>query len=61
MIEPKILKRTIDSNSSTDHTSSNHMKSFRGGETDIDLICRSDKILVPKVLQKYVLNWYHTS
>ena len=54
------LKRTIDSSSSTDHTSSYHTKSFRGGGTDIDLICRNDKIVVPKVLQKYVLNWYHT-
>ena len=36
------------------------MKSFCGGGTDIDLICRSDKIVVPKVPQKYALNWYHT-
>ena len=56
----KILKRTIDSNTSTDHTSSYHTKSFRGGGTDIDLICRNDKIVIPKVLQKCVLNWYHT-
>ena len=55
----KILKRTIDSTSSTDHTSSYHTKSFRGGGTEIDLICRSDKIVVPKALQNYVLEWYH--
>ena len=39
----KILKRTIDSNISTDHTNNYHTKSFRGGGTDIDLICRNEK------------------
>ena len=24
------------------------------------LICKNDKIVVPKILQKYVVNWYHT-
>jgi hypothetical protein len=56
----KKLKRTIDSNTSTDHTSNYHTKSFRGGGKEIDLICREDKIVIPKVLQKYVLHWYHT-
>ena len=56
----KILKRTIDSNISTDHTNNYHTKSFRGGGKEIDLICREDKIVIPKVLQKYVLHWYHT-
>ena len=24
------------------------------------LICKNDKIVVPKILQNYVVNWYHT-
>ena len=24
------------------------------------IICKNDKIVVPKILQKYVVNWYHT-
>ena len=23
------------------------------------LICKNDKIVVPKILRKYVINWYH--
>ena len=24
------------------------------------IICKSDKIVVPKILPKYAVNWYHT-
>ena len=24
------------------------------------LICKNDKIVIPKILQEYVVNWYHT-
>jgi len=37
-----------------------HTKSFRGGGNDIELVCYNSKIVIPKVLQNYVLNWYHT-
>ena len=52
------LKRAVEK-SSTDHTEYT-TKSFRGGGTVTDLICRYDRIVVPKQLQKYVLEWYHT-
>jgi hypothetical protein len=37
-----------------------HANDFHGGGTTRMLICRNDKIVVPKVLQQYVLHWYHT-
>ena len=33
---------------------------FVGAGTNIELICYNSKIVIPKVLQNYVLNWYHT-
>ena len=35
-------------------------KTFRGGGKEFLLICKNEKIVVPTVLRKYVLNWYHT-
>ena len=37
-----------------------HTKSFRGGGKVTDLICKGDKIVLPTILQKYAVNWYHT-
>ena len=37
-----------------------HTKYFRGGRNSFILIYKNDKIIVPKILQKYVVNWYHT-
>ena len=39
---------------------SNHNKYFCVGEKDTHIICRSEKMLVLTILQKYVVNWYHT-
>ena len=36
-----------------------HTKYLRGGGNIFMLICKSDKIFVPTILQKYVVNWYH--
>ena len=33
--------------------------SFRGGGKDNKLICQNEKIVVPKVLQSKVVDWYH--
>ena len=37
-----------------------HTKYFRGVEIFTKLICRSDKIVIQIILQKYVVNWYKT-
>ena len=37
-----------------------HTKSFRWVGSTLTLICKSDKIVVPKILPKYAVNWYHT-
>ena len=37
-----------------------HTKYFSGGGNTSMLICKNNKIFVPKILQKYVVNWYHT-
>jgi len=37
-----------------------HLKSFYRGESQYDLICHKHKIVVPKTLQKQILEWYHT-
>ena len=50
------LKRTID----TAKDNGYHTESFRGGGTDIELICYNGKIVILLLLQKYVLHWYHT-
>ena len=35
------------------------LQSFRGGGKHHDLVCKNDKILIPKVLQKRIVQWYH--
>ena len=37
-----------------------YTKYFCGGGNIFMLICKNDKIVVPTILQKYVVNWYHT-
>src|SRR5687768_6528883 len=36
--------------------------SFHGGEGGIprELICKNTKIVIPNLLQKHVIDWYHT-
>ena len=36
-----------------------HLKSFSGGGKKRTLLCRDDKIVVPKSLQKRTVEWYH--
>jgi hypothetical protein len=36
-----------------------HVKSFCGGGKEYQLLCRNDKIVIPKALQKRVITWYH--
>jgi hypothetical protein len=36
------------------------LKNFRGGGNLCSLICYKDKIVVPKVLQSQIIQWYHT-
>ena len=36
-----------------------HTKDFRGGGTTRMLICHEDKIVLPKILQQYAVQWYH--
>ena len=31
-----------------------------GGGTTKQLACYKDKIVIPKMLQKHVIDWYHT-
>jgi cleavage and polyadenylation specificity factor subunit 1 len=35
-------------------------QSFHGGGITTQLICYKDKIVVPKLLQRHVIDWYHT-
>ena len=37
-----------------------YTKMFCGGGNTFMLIYKNDKIAVPKILQNYVVNWYHT-
>lgn len=37
-----------------------HLHSFHGGGKTRQLICFKEKIVVPKMLQKHVIDWYHT-
>ena len=37
-----------------------HLKDFHGGGKTLSLTCFKDKIVVPTLLQKHVINWYHT-
>ena len=34
--------------------------SFRGGQNTIKLVTLNNKIVIPQLLQIYVLKWYHT-
>ena len=36
-----------------------HSKMFCGGGISTQLICRSDKIVMPTIIQKYAVSWYH--
>ena len=36
-----------------------HLKSFLGGRKKIMVICKNNKIVMPKTLQKQCLRWYH--
>ena len=35
------------------------LNTFRGGDKDHRLICRNNKICLPKALQKKTVDWYH--
>jgi hypothetical protein len=37
------------------------MKEFHAGEKSTPLICYNGKIVIPNLLQKHVINWYHTT
>ena len=37
-----------------------HMSEFHGGGKDWSLICYNEKIVVPKQLQRHVMDWYHS-
>jgi hypothetical protein len=36
-----------------------HVKTFCGGGKESKLVCRNDKIVIPRALQKRVIIWYH--
>jgi RNase H-like domain found in reverse transcriptase/Reverse transcriptase (RNA-dependent DNA polymerase)/Integrase zinc binding domain/Retroviral aspartyl protease len=36
-----------------------HLKSFRGGGTNVMLICHKNQIVIPKQLQQAIVTWYH--
>ena len=36
------------------------MHSFHGGGRTRELICKNGKIVIPLLLQKHVIDWYHT-
>ena len=44
----------------TDKVPGYSINSFHGGEKDRLLICKDNKIMVPKSLQSRIVNWYHT-
>ena len=37
-----------------------HIQFFHGGRIQKELICHNEKIVVPKLLQRHVIDWYHT-
>jgi len=37
------------------------LKDFRGGEKNLTLICKNNRIVVPKKLQQRIARWYHTN
>jgi hypothetical protein len=38
-----------------------HIKDFHGGGMIRSLVCYKDKIVVPKPMQRHVIDWYHTT
>ena len=36
------------------------LKDFHGGGKSFSLVCYKDKIVVPKLLQRHITDWYHT-
>ena len=38
-----------------------HIKDFHGGGKIRSLVCYKDKIVVPKPMQRHVIDWYHTT
>ena len=38
-----------------------HLHSFHGGGKTRELICYKEKIVIPKLLQRHVVDWYHTT
>ena len=37
-----------------------HLQEFHGGGKTYHLICYNTKIVIPKLLQRHVIDWYHT-
>ncbi len=37
------------------------LKEYQGGGKTTSLICYKDKIVIPGMLQKHIINWYHTT
>jgi cleavage and polyadenylation specificity factor subunit 1 len=48
-------------NAKNNTTNNYHFKIFRGGEKKYPLLCQSGKIVIPKTLQKRIVEWYHTT
>ena len=44
-----------------DATNNYHLKTFRGGGKQYSLLCYSGKIVIPKALQKKIVEWYHVT
>jgi len=38
-----------------------HLKDFRGGGKPLTLICKDNRIVVPKILQQQIAQWYHVN
>ena len=55
--EDEELLKAVQENATNNY----HLKTFRGGEKKYSLICHSGKILIPKTLQKRIVEWYHTT
>jgi len=51
--DPQLKKELLQKNSKY------QLKDFHGGGTSRSLICYNNKIVVPKHLQKHVIDWYH--
>ena len=37
------------------------LNTFRGGGRQVTLLCKNDKIVVPKSLQQRIARWYHVN